>query len=191
MLHYVWCGMVVFSVLFSVCAGKQEALFAQVLSGAEGAIALSLKLAAGYAFFCGLLEILKGLNGPARLSRLLSPLIRRLFPAVREEATREAIVMNFTANMLGLGNAATPMGIRAMEQMALERERGADVSGAICLFLVINSTSLQLLPTTVLSLRTAAASAQPGAIVLPTLLCTTVSTVVGSALALLWGRRHG
>ena len=179
MLHIVWFGMVAFSVIFSAFQGNLSQLFTSALSAAEGAISLTLRLAAGYAFFCGWMEIAKALHVPNRLQRCLSPLLAKLFPDVRSADAREAIVMNLTANVLGLGNAATPMGLRAMEQLAKEHPLSDRPTDAMQLFLVINATSIQLIPTTILALRVSAGSAAPSAILLPTLVCTAVSTIVG------------
>ncbi len=188
MLQAIWGGMMLLSIVYAMASGKAAALLPAALEGVQNAISLSLKLLAGYLFFCGMIEIVNALKAPEKMSRLLSPLLRFLFPSVRGQAAKDAIVMNFSANLLGLGNAATPMGILAMERM--EEERGGDPAGlaAMYMFLVVNATSLQLIPTTILSLRVAAGSAAPAAVLGPTLLCTAVSTVVGIGSALLCAR---
>lgn len=185
MLQAIWCGMLLMSIVYALASGTASALVSAALAGAQDAISLTLKLLAGYLFFCGMIEIVNALKVPGRISQAISPLLRFLFPSVRKQETKDAIVMNFSANLLGLGNAATPMGIQAMERMEEERTRDGSVLGAMYMFLVINATSLQLIPTTVISLRVAAGSASPTAILLPTILCTTVSTVVGVIAALL------
>lgn len=185
MLQAIWCGMMLMSIVYALASGTASALVPAALAGAQDAISLTLKLLAGYLFFCGMIEIVNALKVPGRISRAISPLLRFLFPSVRKQETKDAIVMNFSANLLGLGNAATPMGIQAMERMEEERARDGSVLGAMYMFLVINATSLQLIPTTVISLRVAAGSSSPTAILLPTILCTTVSTIVGVAAALL------
>jgi len=118
-------------------------------------------------------------------------MLRFLFPAIQKQETKDAIVMNFSANILGLGNAATPMGILAMERMEAERTQNNRVLAAMYMFLVINATSLQLIPTTVISLRMTAGSASPTAILLPSILCTAVSTVVGVLSAFVCARMRG
>ncbi len=189
MLQAIWGGMMLVSIVFALATGRVELLLPGALAGAGDAVALTLKMAGGYLFFCGMIAIVKALDVPGKLSRGLSPLLRLLFPAVRQQATKDAIVMNFSANVLGLGNAATPMGITAMERMEAERQADPALMHAMYMFLVVNATSLQLIPTTVIALRTAAGSTQPTAILLPTLACTAVSTGVGVLCARLCAKQ--
>lgn len=185
LLGAIWGGMILISIVYGLASGNVGLLLPGALAGAADAVSLSLKLLAGYLFFCGMIEIVKALGVPQKLSKALSPLLRLLFPAVTRQDTREAIVLNFSANLLGLGNAATPMGIAAMERMEEERRDNGAVLHGMYMFLVINSTSLQLLPTTVIALRAAVGSDTPEAVLLPTLACTALSTVVGVGSALL------
>lgn len=195
MLQAIWGGMILLSIVYALASGNAAALVPGALSGAQDAVQLTLKLLAGYLFFCGMIEIVKELKVPGKISKALGPVLRLLMPSVKNQETKDAIVLNLSANVLGLGNAATPMGIRAMELMEEERKKTPAVIAAMYMFLVINATSLQLIPTTVISLRVAAGSAAPTAILVPTLVCTTVSTVVGVLCALVcarvWRPRHG
>ncbi|MEA5014748.1 MAG: hypothetical protein VB099_09335 [Candidatus Limiplasma sp.] len=193
MLGAIWGGMILISIVYGMASGNVGLLLPGALAGAADAVALSIKLLAGYLFFCGMIEIVKALGVPQKISRALSPLLRLLFPAVKEQSTKEAIVLNFSANLLGLGNAATPMGIAAMERMEEERRENGAVLHGMYMFLVVNATSLQLLPTTVIALRAAAGSDAPEAILLPTLACTALSTLVGvgSAAFCARGKRFG
>ena len=120
-----------------------------------------------------------------KLNRLLKPLLRLLMPSVKREETKQAVTMNLSANLLGLGNAATPMGMSAMRLMEQERMETPAVQHAMYMLLILNATSIQLIPTTVLTLRIAAGSAAPNAILLPSLLCTAASTAVGVSLGLI------
>ena len=120
------------------------------------------------------------------LTRLVRPLLTRLFPNVGDDA-RHAIAMNLTTNMLGLGNAATPMGLEAMRRMG-ETSHSEAATDAMCMFLVINASSVQLFPTTVVALRAAAGSANPASIVLPTLVASALSTLTGIFVCLLLKR---
>ena len=140
---------------------------------------------AGYLFFCGLMEIMKELRLPEKLARLLQPILRRVMPTLRGEEARQAVTLNLTANLLGLGNAATPSGMEAVRRMEEEQKQNPQVRHALYMLLILNATGLQLFPTTVLTLRVAAGSAQPNAILLPTLACTALSTLAGAGLGLL------
>ncbi|MEF9877989.1 MAG: spore maturation protein A [Clostridia bacterium] len=184
LLQWIWFAMMAASLVFACASGKADAILPAAIQGGTDAILLFVNLSAGYLLFCGFIEIAKGAGVPAYLNRLLQPVLRLLMPSVRREETKQAITMNLSANVLGLGNAATPMGMNAMKMMEAERLQNPAVGHAMYMLLIVNATSIQLIPTMVLTLRMAAGSAQPNAILLPSLLCTAVSTCVGVALGL-------
>lgn len=189
MLHWLWGGMMSISVICALVCGRMGEMLNAALSGTAEAITLTLRLGAGYLLFCGWINLLKALHLPALLTRLLSPLLQRLMPACRYRAVGEAVTLNLSLNLLGIGNAATPMGIEAVRLMD-EHCAVHDIS----MLLILNATSLQLLPTTVLTLRAAAGSLAPGAVILPGLLCSGLSTTVGVLAGLgcrRFGERHG
>lgn len=145
-----------------------------MLGAAGEAVTLAIGMAGGFAFFCGFIEILSCAGAANALSRALRPLFRRLFGAMPEDAETH-VTMNLVSNMLGLGNAATPMGVLAARRLA----DGERAGNALCMFLVVNCSSVQLLPSTVIALRAASGSAQPAAIIVPSLIATAISTLVG------------
>lgn len=152
--------------------------FSTILSGSEKAIALSLKLWAIYAVWLGILKIVEDTGLNKKIGNLLKPIITKLFGKTDTE-TQNQIAINITSNILGMGNACTPSGIKAINGF----DKGSNIatSGMIML-LVLNATSLELLPTTVIGLRIAAGSANPNDIILPTLIATSVSTISGIIL---------
>lgn len=182
LLQWLWFGMMGASLMYALATGRAEGMLDAALSGTGGAVWLSLRLCAGYMFFCGLVEILKALRVPEQISRALKPMLQKIMPGVPDEQARQAVCLNLTANLLGLGNAATPTGMEAVRLLDAARRPGA--RHAICMLLILNATSIQLLPTTVLSLRAAAGSAAPQAVLLPTFACTCLSTIVGVGLGL-------
>ena len=190
MIQLIWFAMMTGSVLYAAVTDRGGQILPALLKGCENAIALTLQLGAGYLLFCGLMEIAKEAGVPRGMERMLRPVLRRLMPSVREESTRRTIAMNLSMNMLGMGNAATPLGIEAVKKLDAEAAVHPPVRHDLWMLLVLNATSIQLLPTTVLTLRTLAGSADVNAIVVPSLLCTAVSTFVGAGLASLW-RRYG
>lgn len=175
MLDAVFGGLLGASVLWGLIRGEGDAVMSAALNAAGEGVQTALTLAGGFAFFCGLMNILRRAGAAEALARRLTPGIRRLMGAEVPGDAVPFIAMNLTANLLGLGNAATPMGVEAARRMAAGEEAG----DALCLFLVINASSVQLLPATVIALRAAAGSADPGAVALPTLLATGVSTLTG------------
>ena len=185
-LQWIWIAMILFSLIYGLLTGQAASLLPAALEGASSAVSLTLRLLSGYLFFCGMMELVKALHLPEKLARLLRPLLRFLMPGLRNNESYQAVSMNLTANLLGLGNAATPTGMEAVRLM--DAENTAASRHAVWMLLILNATSLQLLPTTVLTLRIAAGSAQPNAILLPTLACTAFSTIVGVGAALLCRR---
>lgn len=186
LLSWIWLGMMAASLLYGCLTGRAGALLPAALDGASSAVNLSLRLMAGYLFFCGLMEIMKELRLPEKLARLLRPFLRRVMPTLRGEEARQAVTLNLTANLLGLGNAATPMGIRAACRMARGTEGVA--SDELCRLVVLNTASIQLLPTTVASVRAACGSAAPLDILPAVWLSSALSVTAGLACARVLGR---
>ncbi len=178
------------SLVYAAFCGRGPEMLAAALGATADAITLTLTLGAGYLLFCGWMKILQALGAPGALERLVYPALRVLMPGVRGKEARQAVCMNLSMNMLGLGNAATPQGMEAMRLMEEERKTAPCVEHDMYMLLILNATSIQLIPTTVLALRAAAGSADAGAIVLPSLVCTAVSTAVGAVLGLICRRRR-
>ena len=189
-MNAAFCAMLLFGVVFAA-AGDVSAAQTALLSGGGEAVTLCLSLAGAYAFFGGLLNVLEksGLTD-ALAARLRRPLSRLMRFAPGEEAALPDICVNLAANMLGAGSAATPAGISAMRTMAKANGSGS-ASGAMILFLVLNTSSVELLPTTMIALRQSAGAASPADIVLPTLISTAVSTVAGVLACGLFAGRKG
>lgn len=156
-----------------------DSAFSIMISGASNAISLAFKLCAIYAIWLSVLDIMQKVGMSRALDRLFSPITKRLFKG-ESEKTREFITLNFSANLLGMGSAATPLGIKAMEGMQDGSEKATD---NMILFMVINATSIQLLPATIIGLRASYGSASASDIILPSLLATLISTVCGVLLA--------
>ena len=156
-----------------------DSAFSIMINGASGAISLALKLCAIYAIWLSILDIMQKIGLNRALDRLFSPVTKRLFKG-EDEKTRQYITLNFSANLLGMGSAATPLGIKAMEGMQDGSDKATD---NMILFMVINATSIQLLPATIIGLRSQYGSASASDIILPSLIATLVSTVCGVLLA--------
>lgn len=158
-----------------------------MLDASAEAVELCISLCGIYAVWLGLLEILEASGLSEKLAKLLRPIIKRLFKGADEKVHKD-IAINMSANMLGLGNAATPYGIRAMKGM----DDGSGVATRpMIMLMVLNATSIQLLPTTTIGLRAAAGSASPADIILPTLIATFITCLTGICLVLLCGKIFG
>ena len=194
MLDRIWCAMILLSCVWGLLEGRLEEVSAAALEGAQSASELCLSLCAGICLWSGLLRLLEKAGAAGMLGRLLRPLLRRLYPrGSRDPDTLEALTENLTANLLGLGNAATPAGIRAAGRLGrMGREEGPGPE--LCRLAVLNSASLQLVPTTVCTLRAAAGSTAPFAILPAVWLSSGVSLAAGLGvlgLLRLGDRRRG
>lgn len=187
-MTWVWTGMVVLSLLFGLATGRLDAVAAAALEGAGSAVELSIAMAGTLCLWSGVMEILNVCGLSAGLARAFRPLLRRLLPrASRAPETLAAVSANVSANLLGLGNAATPLGIQAARRMA----QGCDgiASDELCLLVVLNTASIQLLPATIASLRAAAGSQTPFDILPAVWLSSAASVAAGLAAARLLSRR--
>lgn len=189
MLNRLWPLMMVYPLIYGIIMGKEGEMIKALLDGGNEALSAAMGMAGGFMLWCGLMEVIRQGGAMDTLGKRMRPILKRLFPHLKNGETLSAITMNLSANMLGLGNAATPMGLKAMELMARENDGKSRASHAMCMFLTLNSCCIQLLPTTVITLRTAAGSQNPGAVIIPTLISTIVSTTVGIGGCLLLGRR--
>lgn len=181
-MAWIWSGMLLVAVLAGAISGQLGAVSAAAMAGAERGAQLCLSLAGPLCLWAGLAAVLEGSGLSAKLAALLRPLLGRLFPAAARDAqSLEKISGNFTANLLGLGNAATPLGIAAVQRMH-RLSGGAAASDEMCRLIVLNTASIQLLPTTVAALRASAGAARPFAI-LPAVWLTSLGSVTVGLLA--------
>jgi len=189
-MNGVFCGLLLLGVIHAAATGQAEAAQRALISGGAQAVELCLSLAGAYAFFGGLMGLIRESGLAASLAAALRrPLSRLLRFELGEEAALTDICLNLSADMLGMGNAATPAGLRAMRTMAQAHGGDGRASDAMLMFLVLNTTSVQLLPTTMIALRAQAGAVNPADIVLPTLIATAAATGCGVALCRLCAGR--
>lgn len=180
MLNIIWLGLIVLSVVFGVMTGKIPAVVASVTDSAKFAFELALGLIGIMSLWLGIMRIAEEAGFIRALSKVIRPLMRRLFPEVPvEHPAMGAMVMNIAANMLGLGNAATPFGLKAMAELETLNTRPGVATNAMCTFLAINTSSVQLIPTTAISFLAAAGAAHPTDIIITSIVATTFSTIAG------------
>ena len=183
----MWTVMVAASVVCGLATGRMEAVSAAAMEGAASAIQLSLSMAGVLCLWSGVMEVMNACGISAGLARSFRPVLRRLLPqASRDEETLAAVTANVSANLLGLGNAATPLGIQAARRMAVGC--GGIASNELCLLVVLNTASIQLLPTTIASVRAAAGSAAPFDILPAVWISSIVSVAAGLGAAWLFSR---
>ena len=182
-MAWIWTAMIAFSVIYGLISGNIGAVGTAALEGAGAAVQLCIAIAGVTMLWSGVMEILRRAGLAAKLSRLFRPVLGHIFPGTRNsEPAMEALSANVSANLLGLGNAATPLGIRAASEM-VKISRSKIASNDLCMLVVLNTASIQLIPATVAAVRAAAGSQAPFDI-LPAVWITSIVTVfVGISMA--------
>ncbi|EDL64816.1 nucleoside recognition domain-containing protein [Bacillus sp. SG-1] len=178
MVNYIWVGMTIIGLIFAAVNGKMQEVNEAIFQSANEAVTLCIGLVSILVFWLGIMRIAQDSGLLDKLSYLFRPIVKRLFPEVpADHPAMGYILSNMMANMFGLGNAATPLGIKAMEQLK-ELNGGRDyASRSMITFLAINTSSLTIIPTTVIAIRMNYDSVSPTEIVGPTLVATFLSTV--------------
>jgi len=190
-LNGIWLALILSSILCAAFTGRMDALQQKALESAGDAVKLVIGLVGVMAFFLGLMRVARDGGLLLAVARALEPLMRRLFPDVpRDHPAMGAMIMNLASNVLGLGNAATPFGLKAMTELDRLNPRPGVASDAMVLFLAINATSVAILPLGTIAVRAAAGSTSPASILVPTLIATTTSTAVAVATHFLLRRRR-
>lgn len=184
MMSWVWFGLISVSVLFGILTGKINQVSQAAISGASEAVALFLILLATICLWSGLMKIADKAGITLLLQKLLLPITKRIFPDVKpESAGMKAISMNIAANLLGLGNAATPLGLQAMKELSAKSKDKSTATNSMITFVVMNTASLQLIPTTIAALRIKYGSATPFDIVPAVWLASIVTLTFGVTLS--------
>lgn len=190
MLNYIWALMILLGIVYGTFTGNMEALTNAAMDSAGEAVSLCITMLGVMALWMGLMEIAQKSGLIAKLTKAIQPFIDFMFPKIpKEHEAREYISTNLIANVLGLGWACTPAGLKAMEALSkLEQERGnpqymekgklRNASNEMCTFLVLNISSLQLIPVNMIAYRSQYGSANPAAVIAPALVATLFSTLV-------------
>ncbi|SDL64898.1 nucleoside recognition domain-containing protein [Sediminibacillus halophilus] len=176
MVNYIWAAMAVIGIIYAMFNGTMEEVNEALFESADDAVMLSIGLISVLVFWLGLMKVAEEAGLLTMLAKLFKPLVTRLFPDIpKDHPAMGYILSNFTANLFGLGNAATPMGIKAMEQMK-QLSKTDEASRSMITFLAINTSSLTLIPATVIAIRMKYDSVAPTEIVGTTIIATLISS---------------
>ena len=197
MLNYIWAGMILLGVIYGVCSGHMDALTGGAIDSAREAVSLCITMAGVMALWMGLMEIAQESGMITKMTKGIRPFLKLMFPRLPENhPAGEYIATNLIANVMGLGWACTPAGLKAMEQLAeLEKQRAQAANGQLrgktghepgitaasnemCTFLILNISSLQLIPVNMIAYRSQYGSANPAVIIAPALVATLFSTII-------------
>lgn len=184
MINYIWFFLIAVSMVVAALTGKVELINDALIDDATEAVTFAISLMGIMATWMGLIKIAEKSGLIRAISRLITPLTSFLFPSVpKDHPAMNSIVMNMVTNMFGAGNSSTAIGLKAMEEMSTLSVDKKKATNDMCMFLVINMSSIQLIPITVIKLRSDAGSLNPTEIIGTTLVATLVSTLVGIVTA--------
>ena len=180
MLNLIWPIFIIISFTFAIFSGNIEQLNTSIFQSTQDAIQLSIDLLGTICLWNGVMQIASETSMIEKLTKFFEPIINFLFPELKtNKKIKKEISMNVVANVLGLGNAATPLGLKAMQSMQDENLKKDTVTDSMMTFIVLNTASIQLIPTTVISIRTSMGSSNPTAVVLPVWIATISAAVAG------------
>lgn len=199
MMSYLWGGMILIGIIYAAFTGNLEAVTDAAIQSAQDAVTLCITMMGVMSMWVGLMEIAKESGFVERLTRVIGPVLHFMFPKVpRGSKAEEYISLNVIANVLGLGWAATPAGLNAMKQLDDLRKDQGQAEGVatneMCNFLILNISSLQLIPVNLIAYRSSYGSENPAAIIAPAILATAFSTFVAIVFIFIinkMGRKQG
>ena len=182
MINILWPIFIILSFIYALISGKVNEVNNGIFESLTDAAELSITFLGTMCLWTGIMEIAKQTSLIDKMTNLLKPLINFLFPDLkRNESAKQEISMNMIANILGLGNAATPLGIKAMKTMQKENTKKDTLTNSMMMFIVINTASIQLIPTNVIAIRTSLNSQNATGIILPVWIATIIAAIVGIA----------
>lgn len=180
MLNLIWPCMIVISIFYSFFSGNINDLNKSIYDSSKSAIDLFIVLAGSMILWSGIMKIICETKIIKKITNIFNPIINILFPDLREnKRIRDLICMNMVSNFLGLGNASTPLGLRAIKELDKENNNKKSMSESMETLILINTASIQLIPTTIFSIRNSLGSSNPSKIIIPVWLSTIIAAIVG------------
>lgn len=181
-MNKIWIFLFIISIIF-ICISNPSNVLSGLLTASNNAVSLSLELCAIYAVWMGIFSILEKSGISSKISKLLSPIINKIFGKNNlSDESKNLISMNISANLLGMGSAATPLGIKAIESMQKNNQNKNEVSFPMIMLIAISCSSIQLLPTSIIGMLANANSKNPSGIIIPTIICSFLSTMIAIIL---------
>ncbi len=191
MVSIIWTFLIVIAIIYSFISGKIDIINNTILTSGNDALKLMLSLLPTIALWSGIMKIAEDAGLLNRFANLLRPFLKKLFPSVpKDNKALGYISSNIAANMLGLGSAATPFGLKAMEELQKINNKKDTASTAMITFLVLNTAGVTIIPTTILAIRLAYHSQEPTQIIVPAIIATGTSFVIAILIDYLIRRKH-
>ncbi|MBP3503085.1 MAG: hypothetical protein J6K42_06405 [Clostridia bacterium] len=180
MLNKIWPIFIIISIIYAILSNNLENINNSIFESTENTISITMTLLGTMCLWSGLMKIASNLSLIEKFCKLLNPIINFLFPDLKKfPKIKKEISMNMIANILGLGNAATPLGLKAMESMQKENEKKDTLSNSMMMFVLVNTASIQLIPTTVLAIRKSLGSENSTGILVPVWIATICAAISG------------
>lgn len=184
MLNYIWFGMIIISIIVAVFNGRVDMVTKALIDSSKSAIDISIELLGIMCMWLGIMKIAERSGLIERISGALKPVTKRIFSKVPpNHPAMGAMVMNIVANLFGLGNAATPLGLKAMGELQKLNNSKDTATTSMCMFLIINTCSIQLIPATLIAIRNATGSNNPTEIIAPIWISSSIAMISGIILA--------
>ena len=184
MLNIIWPIFIIISYIYAIFCGKVEAINNSVFESCESAVKLSITFLGTMCLWSGIMQIAKTTTLVDKLTKFLQPVMKFLFPEIPQNSNiHKEISMNMVANILGLGNAATPLGLKAMKSMQEQNPKKDQLTNSMAMFIIVNTASIQLIPTTVIAIRNSLGSTNPTSIIIPVWIATISAAVAGITTA--------
>ena len=178
MLNIIWPVFITISVVYGILTGRVEEVNNSIFESTAEAVKLTITFFGTICMWNGIIQIAAKTTLMDKLTKLLNPLMKFLFPEIKKgDKVHEEISMNMIANMLGLGNAATPLGLKAMKSMQKQNEKKDTLSNSMAMFIVLNTASLQIIPTTVIAIRSSLGSSNPSGIIIYVWIATIAAAI--------------
>lgn len=180
MLNIVWPVFIIISILYAICFGNLENINNAIFESTASAVNLCITLIGTMCLWSGIMKIASETSFAEKITKILRPVMKILFPKMKKDSKLyKEISMNMVANILGLGNAATPLGIKAMKTMQENNTEKKVLTDEMAIFIVLNTASIQLIPTTVIAIRSSLGSQNPVAIIFPVWIATICAAIAG------------
>lgn len=178
MLNKLWPIFLIISIIYAMFNGKINELNNSLFTSVDSAVELTITLFGTLCFWNGIMQIAMKSSLVETISKILNPIIKLIFPEIKKgDKIHKEISMNMIANMLGLGNAATPLGLKAMKSMQKINPEKDKLSNSMAMFIIINTASIQIIPTTVIAIRNSLGSSEPSQILLPVWIVTIIAAI--------------
>ena len=191
MLNIIWPIFIIISYTYATFTGNIEAVNTEIFNSVNEAVSLSISLLGAMCLWCGIMKIAQSTNIIVKFTKLLNPIMNWLFPEIREnKEAKEKIAMNMTANILGIGNASTPLGLKAMEELQRCNKNKERLSDSMAMLIVLNTASLQIIPTTIIAIRVSLQSKNPTMIIVPVWIATICAAIAGISAVKLFILSH-